>query len=1135
MWLRRGWSAGVVALVAVAGAAVTGVAVAGTAAVPAGAQPPAGSGHTVILVTGDRVTLSGDGSRVSAQAGPGRSGVNFAVTRVRGHVQVVPDDAGPLLASGRLDPRLFDVTGLVAAGYERQDPLPLILAGGTRASTARVAPKAVTAVDGLTKVMDLPAVNGMAVRQPRGEATQSWRALTGGDRSARSLESNVDKVWLDGLRQPTLDVSVPQIGAPAAWAAGYTGVGTTVAVLDTGIDDTHPDLAGQVIGRRNFTEDTEPDADLSGHGTHVAATIASTGDGSGGRYKGVAPGAKLLDGKVCVVGGCAESWILAGMTWAAADEHARIVNLSLGGEDDPAVVDPVEQAVQTLSDQYGTLFVVAAGNTDGGVVEGAIASPGSAAAALTVGAVDDKDALADFSRRGPTADGRLKPDITAPGIGITAARGKDATEVPGRPGDPYTTLSGTSMATPHVAGAAAILAQQHADWSGQRLKAALMASAKPNPAYGSYAQGAGRVDLARAITQSVTSAPSSVGFGEQSWPHQDDEVRSNDVTYHNDGPKDVILDLKLATVNPDGTPTPQGVFTVSPASVVVPAGGDAQATVTVDTRVPGPDGYLSGWLTGTAGDLAVRTPVAVTKEVESYDVTVTQLDRNGSAPWYYSTMLTKRDSDSVQFTWADQGPDNTATFRVPKGHYTLSSIVDTLLDGDPNGPGRPVVATNATLLAQADVYVDRPLTLTADARLGRPISVTVPRPSAQQVFAEVSDYTDRPQGSAGQSILSSSFTSLFTGRIGPNSSDDKFFSDVAGQWARADADGGTEDSPYLYSLYFPITGRMVNGYQRSVADRDLAQVRADFASGFPGEIGMKSVMTGSSTLGVGNIGPFLSFHLPSSRTEYYNTGPGIGSSGQYDGYSPDSGVAEWASSNSITSYQPGHSYHEQWNTGVFAPSFPPSSAPDAWHGVTRAGDYISLDIPMYSDGTGRAGSSDTTTSIATLFLNGTKIGSTDGSRLSTLTVPDGDGSYRLEMHTERDAPFVLSTRTDIAWTFRSRRGGSDDPISLPLWTVGFNPELDRYNAAPANGVDAVPLTVTPQPGAAVGTLTDITVEASLDDGATWKPLRLRGGAALVPHSGGSGFVSLRATAADSQGDTVELTVIHAYKYGRAAQ
>jgi subtilisin family serine protease len=1109
------------------GTAVAADTVAGAPPALAAARPTAEQGptRTLTLVTGDRVTVSGAGGRVSAEAGPGRSGVTFEITTGGGQVRVLPSDAGPLLAAGRLDARLFDVTELLASGYDRQDQLPLIVTGGSGAMVAATR-ASVAGVDGLAKVRDLPAVGAVAVRQSRGKAAQSWQALTGGGATARGLRAGVGKVWLDGMRKPSLDVSVPQIGAPAAWEAGYTGAGSTVAVLDTGVDDTHPDLAGQVVGRQNFTDGVEPDSDLSGHGTHVASTIAGTGAASSGKYKGVAPGAKLLDGKVCVVEGCAESWIIAGMTWAAADEHAKVVNLSLGGEDDPNVVDPVEQAVQDLSTQYGTLFVIAAGNTDGGAVEGGISSPGTAEAALTVGAVNDADALADFSRRGPRApDDGVKPEITAPGVNITAARGKDATSVPGNPGAPYTTLSGTSMATPHVAGAAAILAQRHGDWSGQQLKAALMGAAKPNPAYGVYAQGAGRVDVARAIGQRVTSTPGSASFGMQVWPHTDDPVLTRNVTYHNFGSTDVSLAVRVATFSPDGTPTPAGMFTVDKPSVVVPAGGDATVAVTLDTRVPGPDGYAGGWLTGTAGDLVVRTPVAVNKEVESYDVTLTHLDRTGATPYTFSTHLSKRDSDVFQ-AYAGGGQGGTVTLRVPKGHYTVTSTVWALVDG---AGGKPSVG-DPTLLAQPDLDVNQPRTVVLDARLGQPISVTVPRSSAQQVYAELAAYTRRPHGTAGTVILGSSFANIYAARIGPDQPDDNFTSIVAGQWAQADANGGTDDSPYLYSLFFPQRGRMVTGYQRGVVDRELAQVRADFALAHPDTVGVKRVSTSLSDLGLGNFGARLNFHLPFVRTEYYNTDPGVAAAGDFYESSATGEDMTSMEATSDTAYAAGGTYQERWNRGVFAPSFTPPLT-TKWNGVTRAGDTVTVSAPMFSDSAGRVGDSVTTSASATLFRDGTKVGGTDGTAL-TSDVPSGNASYRLELHAERGAPFALSTKTDIAWTFRSGHVDGGTPTALPLWAIRFAPELDRYNAAPANCLVAVPVFVTPQPGAQTGQLVSRTVEASFDDGVTWKPVQLKDGVALVRHPAGSGFVSLRATAADSDGNTVKQTIVHAYRYGQ---
>lgn len=156
-----------------------------------------------------------------------------------------------------------------------------------------------------------------------------------GKDGARATAAGIGKVWLDGIRRASLDRSVEQIGADKAWAAGYDGKGVKIAVLDTGIDKAHDDLKTQVVGEKNFS--TSPDtADRVGHGTHVASIAAGTGATSGGRYKGVASGAKIISGKVLNDEGSGDdSSIIAGMEWAAA-EGADVVNLSLGGPDSPA-------------------------------------------------------------------------------------------------------------------------------------------------------------------------------------------------------------------------------------------------------------------------------------------------------------------------------------------------------------------------------------------------------------------------------------------------------------------------------------------------------------------------------------------------------------------------------------------------------------------------------------------------------------------------------------------------------------------------------------------------------------------------------------------------------------------------------
>lgn len=243
---------------------------------------------------------------------------------------------------------------------------------------------------------------------------------------------------LDRALQLSLHESVPQIGAPSAWVAGFDGTGVKVAVVDSGIDAGHPDLAGKVVAAKNFSA-AEGTQDAHGHGTHVASTIAGSGAASGGAYKGVAPGAELINARALDAKGWgSDSSVLAAVEWAV-EAGADVVNLSLGATDTPGI-SLLEETVNKLSDQ--ALFVIAAGN-DGPAVT-TVGSPGSAERALTVGAVDGKDALAAFSSRGPVVgDGAVKPEVTAPGVDITAAKFNSSG---------YQAMSGASMAAPHVAG-----------------------------------------------------------------------------------------------------------------------------------------------------------------------------------------------------------------------------------------------------------------------------------------------------------------------------------------------------------------------------------------------------------------------------------------------------------------------------------------------------------------------------------------------------------------------------------------------------------------------------------------------------------------------------------------------------------
>ena len=570
------------------------------------------STHRVTLVTGDVVTVStlAGGHQIADVRRPLDAVGGVRMQQRGGDLYVVPDEAVSLLGADVLDPRLFDVTALIKAGYDDAgtDQVPMIATytrAATRADATPSAPR------GSSLVLRLPSVRGSALSAAKSHARTFWTSVAPPENlsdPSPTLKDGIAKLWLDGRVQTTLHESVPQIGAPEAWAAGYDGTGVTVALLDTGVDVNHPDLSTQIGDTESFVPG-EDIADVDGHGTHVASTILGTGAGQDGYYKGVAPGAKLEVGKVLDnTGSGQDSWVLAGMQWAAAS-GAKVVNMSLGDTMPSDGSDPLSQAVDSLSAQYGTLFVIAAGN--GGPET--ISSPGSAAAALTVGAVDKSDNLAWFSSTGPlTQSGALKPDLVAPGVDITAARSEEMDD--GGSGL-YRTLSGTSMATPHVAGSAAILAQEHPAWTGEQLKEQLMSSAKGlADGYSPFEIGTGRVDVAAAVHDSVR-ATGSLFFGNYLWPHGPSEVAvTHDLTFTNDGDHEVTLDLALDATG--------GAFTLGQSTVTVPAGGKATVPVTGDPQTAA-IGRDVGWVVGTdeaTGTPVTRTSVALVKEDERYDL-----------------------------------------------------------------------------------------------------------------------------------------------------------------------------------------------------------------------------------------------------------------------------------------------------------------------------------------------------------------------------------------------------------------------------------------------------------------------------------------------------------------------------------
>ncbi|HYM79027.1 MAG TPA: S8 family peptidase [Candidatus Dormibacteraeota bacterium] len=331
---------------------------------------------------------------------------------------------------------------------------------------------------------------------------------------ALEADPEIASVTIDHPMNVMDDTTDTAIGVASAWNAGFDGTGIGVAVIDSGINDSHPDLwdsahsASRVVYHQDFTGTATTNTnganyDLYGHGTHVAGIIAGNGSLSGGQYEGVAPGTTLIDLRALDANGAGtDSTVIAAIQQAIALQstyNIRVINISLGrGIPVSYTQDPLCQAVEAAWNS-GIVVVVAAGNLgrmsiNGNNGFGTITAPGNDPYVITVGATKTNgsgsslsETKASYSSKGPTTyDHVVKPDIMAPGHGIVSLAAPGATleaEFPhdvisGTDGNAdYFRLSGTSMATPAVVGAVALMLQEQPTLTPDQTKARLMKTA----------------------------------------------------------------------------------------------------------------------------------------------------------------------------------------------------------------------------------------------------------------------------------------------------------------------------------------------------------------------------------------------------------------------------------------------------------------------------------------------------------------------------------------------------------------------------------------------------------------------------------------------------------------------------------
>ncbi|MCG5440697.1 S8 family peptidase [Micromonospora foliorum] len=1090
-----------------------GAATAGTSDIGRTGTPPASADqktHTVTLLTGDMVTVrdTGSGCPQATVRPADENAVILQSCGPDGHLHVIPARVASQVGSV-LDPDLFDVTTLIADGYDDDNSaeLPLIVQPAT--ASARVA--------ALGDVLSLPSIGAVAGRVPKKSPATAKLATN-------SLLAGAKKVWLDrkvrataltgGGRPAGLDRNLGQIAAPDAWKAGYTGKGVRVAVLDTGADFTHPDLVGRVADRADFTAEGGDAVDHNGHGTHVASTIAGTGAAAHGQRRGVAPDAKLVIGKVLDDHGSgADSGIIAGMQWAAT--RADVINMSLGGSAPDDGNDPLSLAVDGLSRSTGALFVIAAGNSGA-----AISSPGSAASALTVGAVDRNDKLAGFSSRGPLVTSNVaKPELVAPGVDIVAARAA-GTNLQDPIDRYYEAISGTSMASPHVAGAAALLAQRHPDWTGERLKAALVGAADPLTGVDPYAVGAGRLNAARALGGPTSNQP-VVNLGTFAYP----QSGTSETKLSWAGESTAVLDLDVSVVNHDGQPVPRGAASLSTSRLTLTHGTTASATLRVNrAALAARPGFYLATVTARSGRrLVSTTPVSFYVEQPSYDLTIQTKPlpglKDGAESWI-NLMVTNLTDPVIYYGGAGGTPGDTFTLRVPAGRYAiLGSSVAYYVDSD---------VLETTLAAEADLDVRGTRSVTLDPARAKPVTATVDGVPTTPTRTDFTNVQTAPNGLSWWHQISgygTKTTVRTTALPKPTVGSRRTWAAV-----NLDSPAGTAN-PYRYNLVHEYAGGVPADPAFRVTRAEqakLARIDERFHQTDSPEMFTQLVRTGMTRDGVG-VTQTHEGNLPPYRTDYLSPDILWADQGVYGGLAAD---------EAPRSYQPGSRQTKIWARQPLHSDWYDDPAGAEWSCATapsRTRGNLHLDLVSLTDQHQRAdclqGEAIGVKRKLSLYRNGKLVDERSGP-YGDFTVPQSMADYRVTLDVDTSLILPISTRVNTSWTFRSAGPDGTGSAPLPLLAVDYALPMD-HNNHPVDGT--AELAVRQAHGVKTQKVTSFQVWTSTDDGATWTSARVTGSGdsyrVALPKATSGQPVSLRVKAAANGGSGIDQTIIRAYHAG----
>jgi serine protease AprX len=465
------------------------------------------------------VTMTGvDGVTMTGVDGVTMTGVDgVTMTGVDGVTMTGVDGAGVGLRS--LDPEL----ALLLDRVTDDSNVNAVVVYHRAVTDADIADLQRLGVNGGTRYSALPMVGLTATRAQIVEISRlsSVRSIYGN----RTLQWTADTSRAQtGLLRARADADLQNLRGPGP----LEGNGVTVAVLDTGLDANHPDLAGRVAANVRLADlqgaglvGFNPPANVeglastdavSGHGTFVGGVVAGSGASSAGRYRGYAPRARLVG---LSAGDATLFNVLAGFDYllTRADLSVRVVNCSFSANTVFDVNDPVNVATRILYDR-GVNVVFSAGNAGPGL--NSLNPYAQAPWVVSVGAVDGRGRLAGFSSRGVFASRYARPTVVAPGVGVVSLRasgtnltgaaglaGGDASELTPAETPYYTTATGTSFSAPQAAGTIALMLEANPGLSPARVRDILQRTATPLPAYYAHEAGAGALNTHAAVLEAA--------------------------------------------------------------------------------------------------------------------------------------------------------------------------------------------------------------------------------------------------------------------------------------------------------------------------------------------------------------------------------------------------------------------------------------------------------------------------------------------------------------------------------------------------------------------------------------------------------------------------------------------------------